>query len=824
MAGIPKEHDELYFDKLCRTQKVETVFSLIQATYHAKRSVKNDDNIKEEIAKRLKSAYELYRDNVRGNDSGAGSYSGSEGQFDSQYTIGHELCIWKNSKLDLTDLAYKVAIHKITIKNYFDIFFYNYFQPIKNKAVHPLYLILSYMKENNIKEINKSSLPEILGVSASKDNINALCNFLDGSNYIKYDDNKLIYIGEKTLDQMISKCNIKYLGINGYALAKEELNTDEKYALYITNEKENIDDKEKIEDEDCNDVLPTDYSIEKLSQYLKDMYNELSPKPLGIHLFGIKFGKIIRNNKYNLKELIQKAELNESYIQELRKGIVLSSYAKMHNKFIPTYWLYSMNSAIYDQDLVFHSNGLVDLIQDNHFKNASIGDIVFIYDISPIKRIKYKCKIIKKDIDKENEISDVQNLSNSMQLEDYEGSYIRFELIKKSDDDRLAYDNLLKMGLKSEPQEVMKLDDEYLLLAHYIDAIFEKGDVQEVTDEIKNFISNFEIKGTAKNLVIFGTPGCGKSYYVNNTLLKDYPNLPDNTKERVIRTTFYQDYTYTDFVGQILPYIEYEKNSVNEKKKERVTYKFAPGPFALALKEAVLNRDKDVALLIEELNRGNAPAIFGDIFQLLDRNQDGISEYAITNIYLRDWLNNEIPDANFDKIKIPGNLNIFATMNTSDQNVFTLDTAFKRRWKFVKIGNKFEDYEELYGKDHPFKDDFIPGMIETWKDFIDIINNAILEETDITKSEDKQIGIFFINETGLIKKELLDSDENKKEKAKEFAYKIFEYLWDDVLRYCRETWFGKDIKSLDALIKKYLDNVDDNKGDEVFKNGIFKKD
>ena len=163
-------------------------------------------------------------------------------------------------------------------------------------------------------------------------------------------------------------------------------------------------------------------------------------------------------------------------------------------------------------------------------------------------------------------------------------------------------------------------------------------------------------------------------------------------------------------------------------------------------------------------------------------------------------------------------------MNTSDQNVFTLDTAFKRRWKFEKISNKFEDYKELYGEEHPFKDDFIPGMIETWKEFVDTINNAILEETDITKSEDKQIGIFFVDEAGLVKKELLDLDENKKEKAKEFAYKIFEYLWDDVLKYCRENWFGKDIKSLDALIKKYLDNVDNNKGDEVFENGIFKKD
>lgn len=254
----------------------------------------------------------------------------------------------------------------------------------------------------------------------------------------------------------------------------------------------------------------------------------------------------------------------------------------------------------------------------------------------------------------------MQYWTNPIQDDKYEGLYIRFELLKESDDDRLTYDNLLKVGLKSAPQGAMKLDDEYLALAHYIDAIFEEIDIQELTNEINSFVSDFEIKGQAKNLVVFGTPGCGKSYYVNNTLLKDYPDQSDNTKERVFRTTFYQDYTNTDFVGQILPYIEY-----NEKKEEKVTYKFTPGPFALSLKEAVLNRNEEVALVIEELNRGNAPAIFGDIFQLLDRNQDGISEYAITNIHLRDWLNNEIEGASFDKIKIPGNLNIFATMNTS---------------------------------------------------------------------------------------------------------------------------------------------------------------
>lgn len=323
------------------------------------------------------------------------------------------------------------------------------------------------------------------------------------------------------------------------------------------------------------------------------------------------------------------------------------------------------------------------------------------------------------------------------------------------------------------------------------------------------FKSNIQ---SGENKVVYGTPGCGKSYYVQNTLLKGYSE--DNT----IRTTFYQDYTNTDFVGQILPIIESDKS---------VSYEFIPGPFSIALSKALEKPEEKVALVIEELNRGNAASIFGDIFQLLDRETKGENKgrsiYSITNVNLQKHLTNELRFI-FNKIMIPSNLSIYATMNTSDQNVFTLDTAFKRRWKFEKLSNKFEDYKELYGEEHPFKDDFIPGMIETWKDFVDTINNAILDEADITKSEDKQLGIFFVDETGLVKKELIDLDENKKEKAKEFAYKIFEYLWDDVLKYCHEKWFGKDVKSLDALIKKYLDNVDNNKGAEVFKNGIFDED
>ncbi len=298
-----------------------------------------------------------------------------------------------------------------------------------------------------------------------------------------------------------------------------------------------------------------------------------------------------------------------------------------------------------------------------------------------------------------------------------------------------------------------------------------------------------------KNLIVYGTPGCGKSYYVEHVLLDGYP------KENYIRTTFFADYTNTDFVGQILPIVDGDK----------VTYQFNPGPFTLALAQAIRKPNEKVALVIEELNRGSAPSIFGDIFQLLDR-KNGISEYPITNINIIDYLNKEFDGQFlFKDIKLPGNLFIYATMNTSDQNVFTLDTAFKRRWEFEKLINEFKD-------DHEFKGMYIPSLISlnvTWEELVNAINEYMLELTDNLNNEDKQIGVYFVDKTGMRKEEATLSSE---EDTKKFAYKVLEYLWDDVSKFARDKWFKEDIKSLDQLVEEYLKS-----GTEVFSDGVKSK-
>lgn len=321
-------------------------------------------------------------------------------------------------------------------------------------------------------------------------------------------------------------------------------------------------------------------------------------------------------------------------------------------------------------------------------------------------------------------------------------------------------------------------------------------------------------KSNATNKIFYGVPGCGKSYYIEHNILgkdkvtKEYKGA--YKKDNIIRTTFYQDYSNTDFVGQILPKVV--KNDTNEK--DTVEYIFNPGPFTLALIRAISCPNEKVALIVEEINRGNAPAIFGDIFQLLDRDDDSISEYGITNVGILDYLNSFEFDVEgekkcytFNEIKIPGNMDIFATMNTSDQNVYTLDTAFTRRWSKERMPNDFNGNE--------IKDMLVPGMYKyTWKEFVDTINGRIQDKLDdLQVNEDKQVGAFFVKKADLLPK---DATLDDIEKAKAFAYKVIEYLWDDVSKLDHSVIFNPSYNTFEKLVDGYVKN-----GVAVFNNGIF---
>jgi hypothetical protein len=272
----------------------------------------------------------------------------------------------------------------------------------------------------------------------------------------------------------------------------------------------------------------------------------------------------------------------------------------------------------------------------------------------------------------------------------------------------------------------------------------------------------------AVNKMYFGAPGTGKSNKVN----EDYYN------ERAKRVTFHPEYTYNDFVGCIMPVVD----------DNDLTYRFVPGIFTEILTEALSDPYYMHTLIIEELNRANTAAVFGDLFQLLDRKLGGSSEYRVNNTsiykYIKDSLGNDYIH-NDGSIGIPSNLNIIATMNTADQNVFVMDTAFKRRWEFEYIKVEFKD-------DHKFKDNAVTNIDITWKQFVEVINEFMMSEEnkDLFISEDKQIGPYFVKENEL-------NDPNK------FGYKVLLYLWDDVFKMDKYKLFNKDIRTFSALISKF---------------------
>lgn len=289
--------------------------------------------------------------------------------------------------------------------------------------------------------------------------------------------------------------------------------------------------------------------------------------------------------------------------------------------------------------------------------------------------------------------------------------------------------------------------------------------------------------GAGENILLYGVPGSGKSWIIENEFCDD-----ESRMERVI---FHPDYTYSDFVGQILPKITDDG---------KVKYEFTPGPFTSILKKAIINRTEKYFLIIEEINRGNAPAIFGDIFQLLDRVTDenngypiGTSEYAITNSDIA-W---EVYKNREQKVKIPSNLYIIATMNSSDQNVFTLDTAFQRRWNMRLIQNTFDTVDKT------FKDAEILDTGITWETFCTEINKFILEKNILNNSsEDKRLGTYFVNLNDLKFDENIEVDNYLQNRR--FPEKVLKYLWDDAFKFYREYIFKtNEFNSLELIIQEF---------------------
>ena len=282
--------------------------------------------------------------------------------------------------------------------------------------------------------------------------------------------------------------------------------------------------------------------------------------------------------------------------------------------------------------------------------------------------------------------------------------------------------------------------------------------------------------------------------------------------EQKMRVVFHPEYTNADFVGQIVPRVD-----------DGVDYRFKAGPFSRILKRAYQNIDKPFYLIIEEINRGNASAIFGDLFQLLDRDESGYSKYSVENLDINSYIRSkdnlyndkEVPSTvkvgdtewtEITGIRLPSNLSLYATMNTSDQNVFALDNAFQRRWDMELVENKFlisnessEDEKEKAKKQASAIIELPQANLAyTWQQFQSIINSVISEKlnTGLSSMEDKRLGCWFV-------KACEYESENKEKKfgisKKIFANKVLKYLWDDAFKFCHQEIFSAEIFNFENL-------------------------
>lgn len=287
--------------------------------------------------------------------------------------------------------------------------------------------------------------------------------------------------------------------------------------------------------------------------------------------------------------------------------------------------------------------------------------------------------------------------------------------------------------------------------------------------------------------------------------------------EVVDRVTFYDGYTHGQFVGTYKPVPE----------GDTITYKYIPGPFMKQLVKSYKNPNDNFCLIIEEINRAKADKVFGNIFQLLDRDSSGKSEYHIAissdqKVYLREKLEDEYDEILNDLLDkglyIPKNLYIWATMNSADQGVYPMDSAFKRRWHFEHIGldeneNEFGDEGKTYVLRYQKKleDEATEDKIILWNEFRKIINKVLSNEN---VSEDRLLAPFFIKENNFQVKEnnIYELD------IEVFKNKILMYLFDDVLRHKKKTiLFDDSIMNFSQLIEACDD------GKVIFKSGVIQE-
>lgn len=398
-------------------------------------------------------------------------------------------------------------------------------------------------------------------------------------------------------------------------------------------------------------------------------------------------------------------------------------------------------------------------------------------------------------------------INSSLGIELVEGDILRFittrektyklDIVRENDSE---YDLLSKM-IKRKDNTVMVVE----------------SDVEEDLKLYNDFPFYTNIRSPfSHNRILFGAPGTGKSYRLTEDLNRKkekvqpekgmYEGLLVGYEDNYERVTFHPDYSYSNFVGTYKPVPVKDENG-----KDIITYKYVPGPFmrsyVKALKSIQSANPQPFVIIIEEINRANVAAVFGDVFQLLDRKDNNISEYPIQvsediKKYLADELGGKSND--YKEIKIPNNLFIWATMNSADQGVFPMDTAFKRRWEFTYLGideneDGIKEFEVALGEGKNRRK-------VNWNKLRKAINKKLSE---FNINEDKLIGPYFISKSAL---------EDPEKFINIFKNKVLMYLFDDAAKHKRSSLFEntKDFNIYSVVCKEF-----ENKGIFIFPEDIY---
>lgn len=327
-----------------------------------------------------------------------------------------------------------------------------------------------------------------------------------------------------------------------------------------------------------------------------------------------------------------------------------------------------------------------------------------------------------------------------------------------------------------------------LFIENHVSLIFEKEEVDNAlwirikthSNEISEDSSDIESisEDLYSNVIYYGSPGTGKSHKADQV----------TNGKNVQKVTFHPDYDYHSFVGGYKPTMVADK----------IAYKFVPQIFTKIYVDAWKNyasseETRNYYLQIEEINRGNCAEIFGDLFQLLDRKVDGSSKYEVAaeeelKKYLlsADGFGEEHEGIKNNELRLPSNLKIIATMNTSDQSLFPMDSAFKRRWDWIYVPIDYNCSSS------DFTINLNNGKSFEWLSFLEIINEEIFE---ITKSQDKQIGNWFIDA----------QNSGKVISESKFVNKVIFYLWNDVFKDAENTIF-KSANDKDLTYASFFEN------------------